>query len=387
MDFRIELGVLETFVLYASTVVIATLLAAHSKKVRVANTETYRNLSSIFILSFVVLALPLIFRASGVDNEGYLEMYREISMWNGNFLQNYRGFPEPLFMLLNYFVIVTTDNFQFVYIISGIISLFFLYKAFKRKIEELDPGILIWLFSSTLYFYMYGLVRMLIAVSIMTYALHYLENRNIKKYLVWGLIAGFFHYSAFIIIPIFVVISLVSSNKSVKFNLFKSALISIVVIPSIFTIGMIVFKSLFYNFAWFGRYSKYFNFDNINIQVLKNIVWILPLFVILIVYGKYIEKHMSSFKLHANLLFVMLTIALLSVFFGVQRLLFYIYPSVFYLYTSFIRLPFIASDKNSVKLFYWLGMLFMGNLWLFNVVIGGENWRDFMVPYIFHILR
>lgn len=386
MSYSIQFGTIESYAIYISTIIMATFYASLSRNLQFKTRSSGKKLNWMFLmLSFLTLAIPLIFRESGVDNDGYMQIYNNIGNWRNGILQNYQGFPEPLFMLLNYIIIMTVNNFQFVYILSGIISLLFMYKALSKKNDELNFALLIWIFSFSLYFYMYGLVRLLIAVSIMTYALSYLEIKNIRKFISWGIIAGLFHYSAFVIIPIFILISKISMNSTKKFNFIKSAATSILLIPGIFIISIQIFVKMFSNFSWFGRYHKYLAIDTISFPVLKNIVWILPILIILIVYASYFEKRVRYFKFHANLLFAMISFAILGVFFGVQRLIYFMYPSCFYLYASVLKLPFSIKEQKIIKLFFWIGMVILGLFWLVVVILGGDNWKPYMIPYRFYI--
>jgi hypothetical protein len=219
----------------------------------------------------------------------------------------------------------------------------------------------------------------------MTYALKYLETQKLKKYIAWGIIAGLFHYSALVIVPLFVLVASMSNKNVKEFRFFKGIAIATLVTPTVFLLGINIFQRIFKGFSWFGRYSKYFDLNTISIRVLKNVVWILPLLLILILYGRYLEKRMSSFKLHANLVLVMMSIAVISVVFGVQRLIYYIYPSAFYLYSAVLELPFKTGEKKKIKLFFWVGITIMGLVWMLVVIIGGDNWNKFMIPYSIYI--
>lgn len=381
--FSFQFGVMQTYIFYITIVFLATLFAALSQRyaVKVKNKPIRVN-KFFWFLSFIILAIPLGFRGSGIDNEGYLQIYNVVKDTG---ISGYNGFPEPLFMLLNYLIIRTVDNLQYVFMVSGFTSIFFIYMTLARKAEELNLALMVWILCFSFYFYMYGLVRISIAISIMTFAINYLEKKDIKKYFFWSITAGLFHYSTLILVPIFYLIEKRRMNLTKKINLLKITIVVIVGVPLTFLLGVELFTTLFSNFAWFGRYNAYFNSTTINLGSIKGMVWTLPILFIILNWGDYIERRLKHYGLYVNIFGVMLSFTIISIFFGTQRFTYFMYPICFYLYASVLSLPFVKVEKNTVLFLYWMAMIIFGLLWMLVVVLGGENWKPHMVPYHFNI--
>lgn len=383
MKTVIQFGILESYLIYISILFFAVFTAFLSQRFLSNSKRSVKSLGWLMlVISYLCFAIPLMYRGSGVDNDSYLDIYNQISSWK-SIIGNYQGFPEPLFMLIVYYSAKFADSFQFTYILMGSISLFFIYKSFYRKMDEHNLSFLLFVFGFSIYFYFYGLVRLMIAFSIMTYGLHYLENNKVFKYIVFGVIAGLFHYSAFIIIPVFILINLISRNSR-RTNVSSTLILSVILVPLIFLISTQLFIFLFSNFEWFGRYTKYLNV-NYSPAILKSVVWVLPLLIILLMYGPILEKKVKHYALHVYMFFALLSFAVLSVFFGIQRLTFYMYPSCFYLYEGFLKVKFPLMDQRAIRFMYLSAFALFGFIWLIVVVLGGENWNPFMIPYQFFI--
>lgn len=380
MNISFQLGVLESYVLYFFILFGSCLTAFLSQLSLKQSKGKHVYLSQVFwFLTFLILTIPLMFRGSGVDNDSYLRIFNEISTWSSPL--NYSGFPEPLFTLINVVSDKVFHSFQMTYVMSGGISIWFILKTLKQKQDHINVVFVLFVFGFTQYFYFYGLVRMMLAVSILSYGVTFLERQRPVSFVKYALIAGLFHYSALIILPIYIMVYFISRYQT-KVSILKTAVLMLVIIPFTFIIATQLFRLMFNQMSWFARYNQYFNIRFIP-GAFNTILWALPILLILLLFGPRIQQKMKHYALHVNIYFVMLSFAILGVLFGVQRFTYFMFISGYYLYDSFFKLRFSWVTHRSNVYVYSLLMFVFGCLWLLIVVLGGEHWFRFMIPYQF----
>lgn len=385
MKYGLELSALQSYLIYFCSIFLATLFAYYSDKyAKLDKKMNYRVNKFFWALSFLMLFIPLAFRGYGVDHQNYLNVYNRIKSSGANFYTDYTGMPEPLYALLNYIVVNTIDNFQYVYIISSFISLFFLYLNFSRYVKKVDLVMLIWSFGFTFYFFMFGLVRISIAVGISTYAYKFLESKQFKKYLICCVLASLFHYSAIIMIPIYFLVNIIKKNEE-GISLLKYGLIVCLFIPLIFMLIRILFPIIFGRFYWFQRYNIYFNAE-INWRAVNNVAFVLPLLIIIIFWKKHIAYNIINSTLYIKLFFIMIGFIIGSISFPIHRITYYLYPACCYLYASVSKLSFKQVQRKGSVILYSSCMIIFGLLWIIVSIFNNILWEPFLVPYYFNLL-
>lgn len=111
-------------------------------------------------------------------------------------------FKEPLFNLLNKLLYLFTQDSQWIFVVSAVLSLSFTFLAIYKQSMYIPFSILLF-FLSTVYFNSLNQVRQAIAMSIFLFASQYIWKRDWKKYLLWILLATGMHLSALIYVPIY----------------------------------------------------------------------------------------------------------------------------------------------------------------------------------------
>lgn len=340
-------------------------------------------------LSFLTLVIPVSFRGYGVDHTSYIKWYNYIESLGIGYLLNYSGMPEPLYALINFLVANTIGNVQLVFFISALIPLALIYLHFSKYVKKINLAICIWVFGFSYYFFMYGLVRMSIAVGIIIYSYKYLENKKILKYIIGCLIASLFHYSAIIMIPIYFIVNSKIINGLIytknNFNAFKYIIIVVISIPLLFIIIAIIFPFVAGGFSWFGRYNKYFRIEN-NWRTINRLLFAYPLILLIFIWKDYFELYIQNSILYIKLFFIMLGIIVGSIFLPLHRTVFYFYPSVIYLYSAIPKLPFAKHNKNELIVLYSMFMMFFGSLWIYRTFFSLETWKPNLIPYYLNIL-
>ncbi|MCM3018699.1 EpsG family protein [Priestia megaterium] len=389
MASGIELNTLESYSVYFLSIFLATFFAYLSDKFSYKNKNGNYKVNKVFYtLSFLSLFLPVGLRGFGVDYGTYLNMYENVNLLGDNYFSQYTGTPEPFFAVLNYAIAHTLNNFQFLLMFSAFLSLFFIYLNLSRYVKKVSMAMYIWSYSFTYYLLLYGLVRMSIAIGITAFAYKYLETRNFKKYLCWCIMGSLFHYSALIMIPIYLLVNPVSINSSndneKQLDLFKFVSLIIFIIPILFIIVQKFFPLLFGGFSWFSRYSTYFEIEG-NWRVINNIVGMAPLFIIILSWNKYFNILIYRSNLYIKLFLVIIGIGITSVVFPIHRVAYYLYPAACYLYASVWKLPFEQSRRKYTIVLYNYLIFIFGLAWIYLSIFQSDLWKPYLIPYYLNL--
>lgn len=345
-------------------------------------------LSNVFwIISFMFLWIPVALRANGVDHQTYFDIFQNIKSKSSSYFQIYRGIPEPLFALLVYLTAKYLGVFQYIYIISSFIALFFTYLGFSKMANRTSIALTIMWFSATYYMTFYGLVRMSMAVGIVTYAFHFIEQKKIFKYILFITIAALFHYSA---IFMYVIYFLLQENyeiyKSNENTLFVSKINNYKILRTIIIVGAIIlfiyisFPYLFGGLSWFIKYKPYFHFQP-TFSVINNLAGFYFLYILMVIYQRTINYRMKGGRLYTMSLWIMLAIAVYSILFPLTRLTYYFMPIGCYIY-GFV--PRIMPRYSRILLY--ITYLLLGVTWWYYVYMMPGYWGDYILPYKMNIL-
>lgn len=347
-----------------------------------------RHLNKVFWgISFLLLWIPVAFRATGVDHSTYYEIYQNIDSFGTEYFKTYNGSPEPLYALLVYLIAKYLGNFQFVYLFSSFIALFFTYLGFYKMIYRTSMTITVMWFSATYYMTFYGLVRMSIAVGIVSYAFHFIEQRKMYRYIFFVTFASLFHYSAIFMFAVYFLLlenrNIDKANKKLIFSSmikkYKMSII-IIIIGGIILLIYLSFPYLFGSFSWFPKYRSYFYFQP-TFSVLNNLAGFYFLYILLIVWRKTINNRMKGGQLYTTSVWIMLAIAVFSILFPLTRLTYYFMPIGCYLY-GFI--PRIIPKYSRILLY--ITYLILGVSWWYYVYMMPGYWGDYILPYKMNIL-
>lgn len=154
-------------------------------------------------LSAICSFLPLFLVSAIRYNVGTDYLYRYVP----GFIIIASGGKETFevgFILINKFALLFSKDYVVLFVITSFIFCFFVYKAIYQQSEDICFSILL-LLITTSFFVSMNIVRQSMSISIFLYATKYIKENNLKKYLIFILIAATFHSSALIYIPIFFV--------------------------------------------------------------------------------------------------------------------------------------------------------------------------------------
>jgi hypothetical protein len=110
---------------------------------------------------------------------------------------------EPAFSLLMYLFKSSPAGYFYVFFICTIVSYFFLFMALYRK-NMIKWGVF-FIFALGILIFMNDNIRQGVAVSIVIFAIRYVEEKKFWRYALWVALAVCFHYSAVVALPLYFV--------------------------------------------------------------------------------------------------------------------------------------------------------------------------------------
>lgn len=338
-----------------------------------------------YILSGIVMFIPLAMRTVGVDYVSYVATYEETEMLGWNmFWKQYTGRPEPLYAVLNFVACKIFHSFQGVNFLCALVTIVFTYAGIYRYREKINLGITIWSVGFLYYILMFGLNRMMIAVALYTWAYQYYLTKNLKKYSIWCIIAGMFHYSALLMIPLYFVLIWLEDGKN-KYTLLKK-MFSVIGVVIVFVFVYHAAPILFGGFSWFVRYEGYFNllFD---FRALNNNLMVYLLVILMIIYKKQVSSYLGQFKDLINLFNLGIMLALVSVVLPIHRLCYFMFPVAALLYGCMPGAERCGRNiilKRSDNIFletYILLLFLMGCFSIYKMTVVDSLWAPYITPY------
>lgn len=314
---------------------------------------------------FILLLLSVLRYDIGADYENYANSIQSLAYYCKNFtlkemlLSTSRY--EPSYLLFVWLFRDTQHAYIFVLGIFSIITIFFYYKALRDSGHKLFWGIFA-IIAFSILFNSYNGVRQAVSYSIFLYCVKFLspESINIRKYVLYVILATLFHYSAIILL---IVIPLMSFKSHIRIYLVT---IIILYLGAIFGILGSLRDFIFQNAFMYEDLAS-----NINFQGRYSSLGIL--FAIQVFSFVYLMFQIRNKHLYANILFIGISLFLISSGnLSINRIAYY------FLYIVVLALPLYMEDKNNkvIKYIYTLLLLFS-----FECILYLKNTNDGCVPY------
>lgn len=317
------------------------------------------------MLPFVISAMPLILVSGLRYNVGtdyfktyYTGFYR---VMQGNGFDKFEIGYVALVKLIQVF----TSNVFVLFFITSVITIGFTFAAVRHMSSNVAFSILLFMISR---YYFIGLnaVRQMMACAVFSYALVFALRRDLKKYLVFALLAVSFHYSTLILVPTYWLMMISWTPKKTILTLMITGILGTVafpilayVLPSASKWGIIL--------ANYSLAGSLFIFGTI----------VLNIFILIVYYsvGEH-YKHGRAYQcfLYLQIMAVAMTLLLPSIP-VVER----VYWS--FSYASIICLPAILSN---VKPVWWRAVarsLLIGVLAIYTAYDIGILYDHQVIPY------
>lgn len=361
-----------SYFLYIGTVLFATFFAYLAQRFAKVNKNkkltphpffyTVSMLSLIFVLGFRDISI-------GVDGYSYFDNFVTAnSMGVIAYYQTY--VTEPGFYLL-YRVAYLLGDFQWLFIMTAIITIYLFYKAVGYETEKINLALAIFILASTQYFYYFGIMRMGIAVAIIAYSYRYIIEGKKLKFIFLVLIASMFHYSALFAL----ILVLFSKNKFNKFK--KTNLIKIIIfIPlSFFAVRLLIFPLITAN-----RYQNYIeDFGVISLDFVSS----LPLLILFLLYFNKFSLKSDNYQFYLFLFVVKIITEIFAPLIGIGRMVWYVNMSIVFLFPAVIRM----SNDRMYKLLLTSITIIYCLIYSYTAYFGDSFRSEYMLPYKFFDLN
>ena len=351
--------------------------------IEIFNKSRYNN--KLFIIASLILLIISGFRyETGGDWQSYTLVFEQIeSIWDilkGNNNGFYTHNIEIGFKLLVSFAKGIINNVQFLFFIVSCILVFFLYKSIRTYSKYAILSLII--YYSTLYFQLdFIAIRQGIAVMIFFYSIKFIYEKNKIKYFTFIFIAGLFHTTAFLLLPLYYFLGRSYSTAKICVVFFVSNLLYLLnirwltgtltlLIPQLS--GIISFKMEQYSLD---------SARSISFGFFINII----LFILFMIRKKYLLKN-KYFNIFFNIFLLYIVVYLVFFELLVISNRFRLYFSI----SQVILLPMVVYSfkKISNKIYIYIYVImfsFMSSRFIYLEQIGGIAYNPYQNYVIYKI--
>lgn len=297
----------------------------------------------IAFLTIIALAIPIIIGAIryfvGADYQSYIYIYENR---NGMELKEVFTYNwEILFSIIIKIADILND-YQYMFAIISFLTIIVLYATIYNYKEKLSLGFMFFLYLFLYYTASFNIIRQALAVVIVSYSYKFIINRNLKKFLLTVLIASFFHTTALVFLPFY----LICDKNETRRKIIKSiyAFLAIIVVLNYSTIINILSKVMF-----FEKYELYSTeIQSANLDFILNAI----ILMIIILFKKALVKYDSKNEIFIYFAIINI-ILLLTGYFSpfVKRIALYFGISNIFLLASF---PQIGKNKGQKVFIYFI---------------------------------
>ena len=193
--------------------------------------QTKKTKNIVFLRTcFILLTFLVIFRSFSIgnDTEKYIEVFKSAAekKWYLLFVTKL----EKGYVFINILLSYLTNNARVFLIILGIIFNYSIYEFIKKNSSNYYLSIITYLFF--LYYYTsMTAFRQFFAISILLYALNFLKEKQLLKYILAVFIAFLFHKTAIIALLIYPLYYMKYNNKRSLILIITSVLIVLTIEP------------------------------------------------------------------------------------------------------------------------------------------------------------
>lgn len=274
------------------------------------------------ILIIMAIIIPPVLLASlryivGIDYISYVINYNGIiTQFSPGLIIHYYS-KEPLYVVITYLGYLLLGNFTGAFYIYSIIYMLFVFEGIRYYNKKMSTTLGLFIFYMTYYLIFFNMVRQMLAVAIILFASRYIFEKKFWKYLVWVIIAGLIHKSAYVMILLYVLNFKLDSKKACKWFYILAIIAPIFMIP--------LFKIIIWINSLLGIFAKYSSIE-INFSF-KFLLYVLPTLLFIIFYRKRLLKIDERYELFVRIVFLQLpaqfmgcfidTADRMSVYFGI----------------------------------------------------------------------
>ena len=224
--------------------------------------------------AYLIITIPQAFRYMvGIDYRNSYELATEF----GRFTDvtkaiAYRSSTETAYKIIMFYSVKIFSSPFWGYSLYSFLTQLFVLKGIWNWKLNISPSVVTFIYLCTFYWRTYNLIRQSLAVAIVFFALVYLYNKRIVRYIILVLIASLFHKSAIVGIGFLLFYIRPRQNDVSKRSYMIYYYISLVV-PIVAMIFSDVLINKIVNLSIFSSYEVYTDYDSRNISVYHLFLW------------------------------------------------------------------------------------------------------------------
>lgn len=322
-----------------------------------------------YFISLLTIILVVGLQKSNSDYDSYSYLFKYEYGRTLNIFQT-----EYIFKFLNYIVYQIIGEYKYLTLLIALITYTFFYKSVDYYVNKLNLSRFnCMLMLLTLYMLVsFGMLRQICAASICMYSLRYLEQKNIKKFLLFFFIAFGFHTSSIFLLVLAIIIYPYKSNKV---RIFSLMLVALLYYSLFFNANLIL--SFFHNLSS-RDYSLYSESTQIG---LGNLVSRLPIIFLLFIFRRTINNSNDTLMFLVKII----VFEILTVF------TYYVFPILggriiyFVLFCRSVLIPYVLKNGIKEKKFGALLIILYCLYYFFNQLITTSWITEFLMPIEFDI--
>lgn len=317
---------------------------------------------------FVILAFGSMFLISGLRFNVGTDYYEYENLFYNIATQDIKlfGFKiEPVFVVISKIIAIFSKDSVWMFIITSFFIAYFIFKASIKSCRLYDLAIFLFI-SFGFYTSSLNIVRQWMAASVLLYGYTFLTNKQDKVFLKYVLLAYCCHYSAVVVLPVYLFIRKPRKNITrISVMIFGIFLFN----STNYIIRVLEFIS--FNVGFLSKYYKYLRID----ENIGGNIFVLPMFCVL-TYLLYMlfkgnnEENAYSIEINMNIISIGFVFSLIG-----QKLMTFSRLQFFFVSILIIIIPQIMYllKKKERSLLYLL-CIFMGTIFLVYSLInnGGQ---------------
>lgn len=266
---------------------------------------------------------------------------------------------EIAYLMLNKIIQLFSDNVFILFIITSIIFIGIVYESIFILSDNIPCSIIL-LFITRYYFISMNGIRQFIALSILMYSIKYVIKRDLKKYIIFLILATSFHYTSILFMPVYFFSYLKISKK----RAFQFIIISVVFF---IVSSSIILKIL--NGTKYGLIVSKYSLPGIKFTIFTIT---LNLFILLISYLGYKKRcNDIKYRIFLNIQLIATIISMLLRTIPLMERVYWIYS-----FPIIISIPYLFIDntnKKIKKMFLYVLMIMLTIYMIYDIVYLGDH--------------
>jgi hypothetical protein len=358
---------ISSYIFYTTTVLLSTIFANLAQKYSFVNKKGKKIPHRLFwFISMGILIFVMGFRANtvGVDDLNYLRGYNTANSLDVfHYYQSH--VTEPGFYLLYRLVYFLFNDFQWLIILTSAITVFCFYKALAYETENISLALAVFIFSTTQYFYYFGIIRLGLAVSIIAFAYRYILENKKKKYILMILLATMFHYSALFAL----VLLFIKQDRNRKFKRSTIIKLALIIPAAFYSVRLFV-----YPFITASRYQKYIESSGV---ISSSFISAIPFFILfLLQYNKFTAIN-RNYQFYFFLFLIKVVTEMFAPIVGIGRMVWYVNLSLCFLLPATIRI----NKDHMIRLIILVLTILYCVVYSYYAYFGNSFRGGYMLPY------